>query len=102
MEDVKSDLIKETKNMYELQTKAIEAARKVLIENLGYQTVEPENMFIVWFCKTLQNWKALVSGVNIKEYIEVTYNGDKQEIYVDVYQKACNQCLKDGGDEDCQ
>lgn len=35
MEDVKSDLRKETKNMYELQTKAIEAARKVLIENLG-------------------------------------------------------------------
>lgn len=39
--------------MYKLQTKAIEAARKVLIENLGYQTVEPEDMFIVWFCKTL-------------------------------------------------
>lgn len=60
------------------------------------------DMYVVWFCKTLQNWKALISGVHINEYIEVTYNGDRKETYVDVYQKACNRCLKDGGDEDCQ
>ena len=72
--------------MYELQTKAIEAARKVLIENLGYQTVEPEDMFIVWFCKTLQNWKAIV--------IEVTHNGDRNETYIDVYCKTKNVCIK--------
>lgn len=53
------------------------------------------DMYVVWFSKTLQNWKALVSGVHIKEYIEVTYNGDKKEIYVDVYKKAWNECLKD-------
>lgn len=90
--------------MYELQEKAINAARTVLFNEFDYNANEitPDDMFIVWFCKTLQNWKALVSGVHIKEYIEVTYNGDKQETYVDVYQKACNQCLKDGGDEDCQ
>lgn len=90
--------------MYELQEKAINAARTVLFNEFDYNANEitPTDMYVVWFCKTLQNWKALVSGVNIKEYIEVTYNGDKKEIYVDVYQKACNQCLKDGGDEDCQ
>lgn len=44
--------------------------------------------------KTLQNWKALVSGVHIEEYIEVTYNGDKQEVYVDVYQKVKNVRMK--------
>ena len=90
--------------MYELQRKAINAARTVLFNELEYNAneIKPEDMYIVWFCKTLQNWKAMVSGVHIKEYIEVTYNGDKKETYVDVYQKACNQCLKDGGDEDCQ
>ena len=90
--------------MYELQEKAINAARTVLFNEFDYNANEitPDDMFIVWFCKTLQNWKALVSGVHIKEYIEVTYNGDKQEDYVDVYQKACNQCLKDGGDDRCQ
>jgi conserved domain protein len=90
--------------MNEFQTKAINAARTVLLNELycSADRLEPSDMYVVWFCKTLQNWKALVSGVHIKEYIEVTYNGDKKETYVDVYQKACNRCLKDGGDEDCQ
>ena len=83
--------------MYELQEKAINAARTVLFNEFGYNANELAlmDMYVVWFSKTLQNWKALVSGVNIKEYIEVTYSGDKKETYVDVYQKACNQCLKD-------
>ena len=86
--------------MYTLQEKAINAARTVLVHKLNFSEdrLKPSDMYIVWFSKTLQNWKALVSGVSLKEYIEVTYNGDTQEIYVDVYQKACNQCLKDGLD----
>lgn len=47
-----------------------------------------DNVYIVWFCKTLQNWKALVSTtVPDGVYYEVTYNGDKAEIYLDVYKK---------------
>lgn len=82
--------------MNEFQTKAINAARTVLFNEFGYNANEitPDDMYIVWFSKTLQNWKALVSGVHIKEYIEVTYNGDKKEIYVDVYQKAKNVRIK--------
>lgn len=83
--------------MNEFQEKAINAARTVLFNEFGYNANELAhmNMYVVWFSKTLQNWKALVSGVHIKEYIEVTYSGDKKETYVDVYKKACNQCLKD-------
>lgn len=55
--------------MNNLQIKAIEAARKVLVE-MGHGFEELEFMYIVWFCKTLQNWKALVSGPGIDEYIE--------------------------------
>lgn len=55
-----------------------------------------ENVFVVWTCKTLQNYKALlsttVSGDGI--YAEYTYNGDKQEMYEDVYKKDSNRCLK--------
>ncbi|MBS1360726.1 DUF6275 family protein [Phascolarctobacterium succinatutens] len=55
-----------------------------------------ENVFVVWACKTLQNYKALlsttVSGDGI--YAEYTYNGDKQEMYEDVYKKVSNRCLK--------
>lgn len=45
-----------------------------------------EDVFIVWFSKTLQNWKALVS----------THNGDKGETYLDAYKKWDNQCIADG------
>ena len=83
--------------MNKLSDKAIYAARTALLKYSlhGVNEITPDDMYVVWFCKTLQNWKALVSGVHITEYIEVTYNGDKQEIYVDVYTKMYNQCLKD-------
>ena len=86
--------------MHKLQDKAINLARTVLFNEFSYNEskITPEDMYIVWFCKTLQNWKALVSGVHVKEYIEVTYNGDRQEAYVDVYQKVCDECIKDGDD----
>ena len=52
-------------------------------------------MYIVWFCKTLQNWKALVSTDVINGvYWEVTHNGDKNETYVDTYFKSSNVCVK--------
>lgn len=90
--------------MNKFQKKAINAARTVLFNEFDYNanSITPDKMYIVWFCKTLQNWKALVSGERIDQYIEVTYNGDKKETYVDVYEKVRNQCLKDGGNEDCQ
>lgn len=51
-------------------------------------------IFVVWSCKTLQNYKCLVStsvsGDGI--YAEYTYNGDKQELYEDVYKKLTNYC----------
>lgn len=83
--------------MYTLQEKAINAARTVLFNKFGYNANELAltDMYVVWFSKTLQNWKALVSGVHIEEYIEVTYNGDKQETYIDVYNKIYNACVKD-------
>ena len=83
--------------MNKLSNKAIYAARTALLKYSLHspREIKPDDMYVVWFCKTIKNWKALVSGVHITEYIEVTYNGDKQELYVDVYTKMRNQCLKD-------
>lgn len=55
-----------------------------------------DDVFVVWFAKTLQNWKCLVSTtVSDGMYYEVTHNGDKNETYVDVYKKWGNYCVKD-------
>lgn len=60
------------------------------------ETIDRSNVFIVWSCKTLQNFKCLasttVSGDGI--YAEYTYNGDKEELYEDVYKKVSNTCHK--------
>lgn len=54
--------------------------------------IKLDDVFVVWFCKTLQNWKALVSTtVPDGKYYEVTHNGDKNETYLDVYVKLENQ-----------
>lgn len=58
--------------------------------------IEPSEMYVVWFCKTLQNWKALVSTDKVKDhYFEITYNGDKKETYVDTYIKVNNEAVPD-------
>ena len=57
------------------------------------QNIEVSEMFVVWMCKTLQNNKALISAQSTDNYYEVTYNGDKHELYVDEYIKNRNTCL---------
>ena len=55
-----------------------------------------DNIYIVWFCKTLQNWKALVSTtIPDGMYYEVTHNGDTNETYIDVYKKWENFTVKE-------
>ena len=88
--------------MNKSQEKAINAARTVLFNEFSYNVNEitPEDMYVVWISKAIHNqdWQALVRGVYVKEYIKVTYNEDRKETYVGVYQRVCNKCIKDGDD----
>ena len=50
--------------------------------------ITEENVYVVWLVKVLQNNKALLStDVVDGAYYEITYNGDKDEVYLDVYKK---------------
>ncbi|MCI9224962.1 MAG: hypothetical protein HFE91_05805 [Acutalibacter sp.] len=58
--------------------------------------ISTDDVYVVWLCKTLQNNKALLSTtVPDGMYYEVTYNGDKHEMYVDVYKKWENFAIKE-------
>ncbi|MFR2774769.1 MAG: DUF6275 family protein [Anaerostipes sp.] len=62
-------------------------------DNLPILTVD--DIFTVWYCKTLQNKKALMStSIPDGMYYEFTYNGDKSELYFDAYKKWENQCIE--------
>lgn len=81
-------------------TKFIELCKKVVKEYIerhidATDIIPPFSIYIVWYCKTLQNWKALVSTTLIDGmYYELTLNGDKQELYLDAYKKFENKVIK--------
>lgn len=53
--------------------------------------LKAEDVYVVWSAKTLQNNKALLSTpVSDGMYYELTYNGDKEELYFDAYKKFEN------------
>ena len=64
-------------------------------------------VYIVWKCKTLQNWKYLISSTLLDGmYYELTYNGDTNEWYLDAYKKFENKvisgdAIKDANDAFC-
>ena len=55
-----------------------------------------DDVYVVWSCKTLQNHKALLSTTvpDGGMYYELTYNGDKSELYFDAYKKFQNICFE--------
>ena len=66
------------------------------VEVTDNKKITEDDVFIVWFCKTLQNWKALVSTtVSDGMYYEITHNGDRGETYLAAYKKWENVCIPD-------
>ena len=80
----------------EFINKCKEIVRQYTEEHLDKSDTVPEfKVFVVWSCKTLQNNKALLSTTLFDGmYYELTYNGDKKELYFDAYKKFENKCIK--------
>lgn len=80
-----------------MDSKAIEIVRNYAAEHLDKSDPSQDfDVFIVWKCKALQNWKFLLSTtLPDGMYYELTYNGDKHEWYLDVYKKFENRCIKE-------
>lgn len=67
-----------------------------IIEHLDKSDPPPKfEVFTVWKSKVLQNWKYLLSSTLFDGmYYELTYNGDKDEWYLDAYKKFENRVVK--------
>lgn len=65
------------------------------LDKSDQKEIATEDVFVVWQCKTLQNNKAVLSTTLFDGmYYELTYNGDKSEIYFDAYKKWENKAIK--------
>ena len=59
--------------------------------------ISTDEVYLVWLNRTLQNNKALLSTtITDGMYYEVTYNGDKNVVYFDVYKHIENREIELG------
>ncbi len=79
-----------------MDTEAKKIIRDYIVDHLDKSDPKPDfDVYIVWKCKTLQNWKYLLSSSLFDGmYYELTWNGDKGEWYLDAYKKFQNLVIK--------
>lgn len=77
---------------------AIKLVKDYVLEHLDKSDNKPDfEIYTVWKCKILQNWKYLVSTtLPDGMYYEMTYDGDNNRWYLDAYKKFDNKCLTVG------
>lgn len=57
--------------------------------------ISTSDVYVVWLNRTLKNNKALLSTtIENGMYYEITYNGDKNEMYFDAYKHVHNKEIK--------
>lgn len=79
-----------------MEEKAKELVEQYVREHLDKSDEQPVfEIYVVWKCKALQNWKFLIStSLFDGMYYELTYNGDKKEWYLDAYKKFENRKIE--------
>ena len=76
----KNALIKELKRLYD-------------------QDFTIEELHLVWFAKALQNYKCVIVDLEDNQrYYELTFNGTRNQIYLDIYEKQYNVVINDFND----
>ena len=78
-----------------MEYKAHDIVVAYIREHMGKtDTWQDFELYTVWKCKTLQNWKFLISStLHDGMYYELTFNGDKNEWYLDAYKKFENRVV---------
>ncbi len=83
--------------MVEKEERVIELVLNYINNGLEEEVqISREDIKLVWFCKTLQNYKALVADIKPGgNFFEITYSGNKKETYIDIYTKTDNVVVED-------
>lgn len=78
-----------------MDNKALNIVKTYVQEHLDKSDPEPTySVYIVWKSKVLQNYKYLIStSLYDGMYYELTFNGDKNEWYLDAYKKFENRVI---------
>lgn len=78
-----------------MDEKALDIVKRYASEHLDKTDGEIQfEVYIVWKAKALQNWKYLISTtLTDGMYYELTFNGDKNEWYLDAYKKFENRVI---------
>lgn len=83
------------KKFFKLVKKLVADYTNEHLDKSDGKQITTDDVYVVWYCKTLQNWKALASTTLFDGmYYELTLNGDKQELYLDAYKKFENRAIK--------
>lgn len=74
----------------------VEYMDRLFAQNRPGETPPTYEVYVVWFAKTLQNWKAIL-GTTLPDgrLFELTYDGDKKMTYFDAYVKMDNFPIPD-------
>lgn len=77
-----------------MEEKLSNLSKNIDFDNIVKETYKRyKEINLVWFCKTIQNKKALYYIPEAKLFVEVTLNGDKREMYFDEYQKKSKMLI---------
>ena len=83
---------------YEFEKAAKNAVAKVLKEITNRKDITIDQLDLVWFAHELGYKKCTIWGAPMGYlYAEVTYNRDKDEMYVDIYKKVSNTRITSDG-----
>lgn len=65
------------------------------LKELYNEDLTIKDLHLVWFSKALQNYKCIIIDLRPnKRMYECTYNGNKDELYLDIYNKEHNILIK--------
>ena len=84
----------DNKEFIELCIKSVADYVNKRVDKSDKTQITEQDVYVVWSCKILQNNKALLSTMLLDGmYYECTFNGDKNELYLDAYKKWENKLI---------